>query len=71
MPHRTPGLLNTGVESFGGPSYVKFRVSFQQTFNIVFDPRMMEPSSGTKGTSVKLLHHQYLELMAIYDIVYF
>jgi hypothetical protein len=75
MPHRSPGLLNSRAEGFGGPAYAKFRVSFQQTFHALFDPSLMEHQAasrtGAPERSVRFLHEQYLDLMAIYDIEYF
>jgi hypothetical protein len=75
MPHRSPGLLNPAEESVGGPSYAKFRVSFRQTFRKVFDSKLLEATSSGKGPApakhIKLLHAQYLGLMALYDIEFF
>ena len=75
MPHRAPGLLNPNVESYGGPSYAKFRISFRQTFRTIFDAKFMEQPQSGKGAAqekaVKPLHHQYLDLMAIYDFEFF
>jgi len=60
MPHRSPGLLNPRVESLSGPSYSKFKVSFDETYRIIFDPKSMEAPPGGKGAAsekpVRLLH---------------
>jgi hypothetical protein len=75
MPHRSPGLLNARTESYGGPAFAKFRLSFPLTFRSIFDSRFLEqPASGkaaTRERSPKLLHQQYLDLMAIYDLEFF
>lgn len=69
MPHRSPSLLNHNLEDYDN-SQSKYRISFQNTFPILFDAKYFE--QNTKGQkSIKLMHHQYLELMAVYDIEYF
>jgi hypothetical protein len=86
MPHRSPSLLNHNLEDYGS-SQSKYRISFQNTFPILFDAKYMDQTANTKGTAAKrekhaskvsqsevikkLMHHQYLELMAVYDIEYF
>jgi hypothetical protein len=62
MPHRSPGLLNPRVESFG--AYSKYKISFTDTFHIIFDPK----NSECLG---KFMRQQYLELMALYDLEFF
>ena len=52
MPHRSPSLLNHNLEDYGS-SQSKYRISFKNTFPILFDAKYMDQTANTKGTAAK------------------
>lgn len=45
MPHRSPSLLNHNVDDYGG-SFSKYRISFRNTYSILFDAKFMDQPSN-------------------------